>query len=272
MAKAKKSPSTRLATPSTSFVTIAGVRLEVRRLGRGKPLLMLSSEEMLEPDHAFVADLAGRFEIIIPSPPGFGRSERPDWITGVDDVSYLYLSLIEKLGLKAVTLVGFSLGGWIAAEMAVKDDARLARMMLVAPYGVKFGGVLDRDIADLWWLAPEKVAALKWYDPVNGHRDVAALSDDALTEIARNAESFARLCWEPFMHDPKLAHRLDRIAVPTTLVWGANDGILPPDYGRNYRKLIPGARLKIIQKAGHLPHLERPQAFLAHFQEFATRS
>jgi pimeloyl-ACP methyl ester carboxylesterase len=145
-------------------------------------------------------------------------------------------------------------------------------MLLVAPYGVKFGGVLDRDIADLWWLAPERVAELKWYDPANGRRDLGALSDDELTAIARNAESFAKLCWEPFMHDPKLPHRLDRIGVPTLLIWGANDGILPPAYGKGYRKLIPGARLKIVPKAGHLPHLERPAAFMTHFQEFVTGS
>jgi pimeloyl-ACP methyl ester carboxylesterase len=272
MPKARRSATAAPPKPVRSFVTVAGVRLELRRQGRGRPLLLLTSEEVLEPDQAFVAEMARRFEVFIPSPPGFGRSERPDWITGVDDVAYLYLSLIEKLGLKSMTLVGFSLGGWIAVEMAVKNDARIARMMLVAPYGVKFGGALDRDIADLWWLPPDRVAALKWYDPTNRQRDLSALSDDALTVIARNTESFARLCWEPFMHDPKLPHRLDRISVPTWLVWGANDGILPPDYGKGYRKLIPGARLKIIPKAGHLPHLERPAAFLTHFQEFVTGS
>ena len=272
MPKARKSATAAPHKPVTTFITVAGVRLEMRRLGRGRPLLLLAGEEMLEPDHGFVAELARRFDLFIPSPPGFGRSTRPDWITSIDDVAYLYLSLIEKLGLKSVTVVGFSLGGWIAVEMAVKSDARIARMMLVAPYGVKFGGVMDRDIADLWWLSPERVAALKWFDPANGARDIAALSDEALTMIARNTETFARLCWEPFLHDPKLPHRLGRIGVPTWLVWGANDGILPPDYGKGYRKLIPGARLKIIPKAGHLPHLERPAAFLAYFQDFVTGS
>src|SRR5262245_40797065 len=147
------------------FIEIAGMRIEVVRRGRGRPLLLLCSEEMLELDAPVLDELARDHALIIPSPPGFGRSERPDWITGVDDISYLFLALIDRLGLKNLAVVGCSLGGFIAAEMATKDDAAMSKLVLVGAYGIKPGGPSDADIADIWVLNPKKVAALKWFDP-----------------------------------------------------------------------------------------------------------
>lgn len=247
---------------SRKFISIGDAKIEVERRGRGKPLLLLPSEEALEPEAPFIDELARKFEVIIPSPPGFGRSNRPDWITNMDDIAYLYLDLIEKLDLKKLTVMGFSLGGWIAAELATKDDSRLAKLVLVDPYGIKVGGPYDREIADIWLLHPRKVMELKWHDPEKGKRDFPAMSEEKLSIIARNIETTARFCWEPYMHNPKLKHRLHRIEVPTLLVWGKNDGIVSPDYGKAYRKLIPGAKLAVIPRAGHYPHLEQPQAFM----------
>lgn len=251
-----------------ALVGIGDVQLEIERRGAGRPLLLLPGEDMLEPAAPFVDELARTHDVVIPSPPGFGRSNRPGWITSVDDISYLYLSLIERLDLHDVTILGCSLGGWIAAEMATKDLSRFGRLVLVAPYGVKLGGPAQRDIADLWSLSPQKVMALAWHDVARGKRDIAALSDDELAVIARNRESFARYSWEPFLHNPKLAHRLDRIRVPTLLMWGDKDGIVGPDYGRGYTGLIPGADLAIITDAGHYPHLERPDLFMRRLGAF----
>jgi pimeloyl-ACP methyl ester carboxylesterase len=94
------------------------------------------------------------------------------------------------------------------------------------------------------------------------------MPDDKLAVIARNTESFARFGWEPYMHNPKLKHRLHRIKVPTLLVWGENDGLVTPDYGRAYSELIPGTRLAIIPEAGHFPHIEQPHAFLKALNAF----
>ncbi|MGH7035520.1 MAG: alpha/beta fold hydrolase [Stellaceae bacterium] len=246
----------------TGFVTIGDAEIEIERRGRGKPLLLLSSEDMLEGDAPFVDALACAFEVIIPSPPGFGASSRPDWITAPDDIAYLYLSLLDRLALEEVAVIGCSLGGWIAAELATKNDTRLSRLVLVDSYGIKPGGPSERDIADIWQLSPQRVAALKWRDPGKAALDTAGKSDAALARKARNLESFARFCWEPYMHNPKLKHRLGRIGVPTLVVWGEADGIVAPAYGEAYRALIPGATLRVIPGAGHYPHLERPDAFL----------
>lgn len=258
-----------LSTPVTSeLIDVNDVKIEVQRRGKGAPLLLLPGEEALEIEAPFLEKLAQTREVIVFWPPGFGKSSRPDWITCMDDVAYVHLDVMAKLGLDKIPVVGFSLGGWIAAEMAVKNDSRFSRLVLVDPYGIKIGGPTDRDIQDIWTLHPQKVAQLKWHDQEKGKRDVSQRSDDELYIIARNIESCARLCWEPYMHNPKLARRLHRIAAPTLVVWGANDGIVTPEYGRAYAAKIPGAKFVAIGDAGHLPHVEQPDAFLRELNAF----
>ena len=244
------------------------LKLQIERRGKGPPLLLLPGEEALEHDAQFLDELAKTHEVIIPSPPGFGTSTRPDWVTGPDDIAYMMLQLVDDLGLKNIPVVGCSFGGWIAAEMATKDDSFISKLVLVDAYGVKTGKPTEREIADVWLLNPQEVFALKWHDAEKGKRDFTAMPEDALTIVARNNESFARFGWEPYLHNPKLKHRLHRIKVPTLLIWGENDGIVTPAYGEAYRKLIPGAKLSVIPQAGHLPHIEQPQAFLAELKKF----
>lgn len=257
-----------LSERTTSLLRVGGVELEVERRGRGAPLLVLHGEDALELDAPVLADLARSHELIIPSPPGFGMSERPDWIESPDDISYIYLDLVEALGLGRVPAVGFSLGGWIALEMAAKDDGFFAQLVLVDPYGVKIGGPTDRDIADIWTLHPKTVTALKWFDPDKGRRDFTGMSERELTVIARNNESFARFCWDPYMHNPKLKRLLHRVRVPTLFVWGENDGIVTPDYGRAYSRMVPDAEFATVGRAGHYPHLEQPDEFLTVVRRF----
>jgi len=249
-------------------ISVSGIDIEVRTYGTGAPLLLLAGEEQLEVDSPFVKELARDHKVIMPSPPGFGTSGRPDWITNPDDLAYVMLDLVEKLGLDNVPVVGCSLGGWIAAEMATKDDSRFSRLALIDPYGVKVGGPFDVDIQDIWILHPSKVAAMKWRDVEKGKRDYSTMSDDQLAVIARNTETFARFCWEPYMHNPKLKHRLHRIATPTLVIWGENDGVTAPSYGKAYAGLIPGARFETIAEAGHYPQIEQPEAVLKALRAF----
>jgi pimeloyl-ACP methyl ester carboxylesterase len=244
------------------------LKLQIERRGKGPPLFLLPSEEALEGDAPFLDELAKSYEVIIPSPPGFGLSTRPDWVTGPDDIAYMVLDVIEAFGLRDVPVVGFSFGGWIAAEIATKDDSFISKLVLVGPYGIKTGQPTDRDIADVWLLSADEIAALKWHDATKGKRDFKAMPDDALTIVARNNETFARFGWEPYLHNPKLTRRLHRIKVPTLLIWGENDGIATTRYGEAYRKLIPGAKMSVIPQAGHLPHIEQPQAFLGELKKF----
>jgi pimeloyl-ACP methyl ester carboxylesterase len=255
-----------------TLIHVSGMDIELERRGRGQPLLLLYGEEGLEPEAPFIDELAKDFEVFMPSPPGFGMSERPDWIRSLDDIAYIYLDLIEKLALKNVPVVGFSLGGWLACEIATKDDSFISKLVLVDAYGIKAGGPFDRDIADFWSLHPAEALKLKWHDPDKGKRDFPSMPEEKLTVVARNVESLARFCWEPFMHNPMLKRRLHRIKVPTRVIWGEHDGIVKPSYGKAYAEAIPGAVLQVIPNAGHYPQLEQPEAFLATLREFLRTS
>lgn len=250
-----------VTTTDRRRIELAGIDIELALHGEGRPLLLLSGEEQLENELPLIADLARHHQVIVPSAPGFGRSERPDWISSPDDIAYIYLDLLDRLGLSDVTAIGFSLGGWIAAEMATKNSAAFSKLVLVSAYGVKIGGPYDVDIQDIWTSHPDKVAAWRWHDATKGQRDFLSMDDDALTVVARNVESFARFCWDPYMHNPKLKRRLHRIKAPTLVVWGENDGIADAAYGKAYAELIPGAAFKTIAAAGHYPHIEQPEAF-----------
>lgn len=244
------------------MVKIQDVELEVERRGSGAPLVLLNDEEGLTRDSALIDELAKSCEVIIPEAPGFGASSRPDWIETMDDIAYVMHDFLDRAGIEDATLLGFSLGGWIAAEMATKSTARIGRLVLVDPYGIKVGGPWDRDIQDIWFLTKEEVQALKYADPANGEIDYTVMPDEKLEVVARNRESFARFCWQPYMHNPKLKRRLHRIDVPTLVIWGAADGVITTDYGRAYAGEIPGARFEAIEGGGHFPHLEQPAAFM----------
>jgi pimeloyl-ACP methyl ester carboxylesterase len=248
-------------TTSPAFMTVQGVRLEVVERGQGRPILWLHGEEGLDPEAPFLELMAGQGRVIAPSHPGFGHSPDVETIDTVDDLAYLYLDLLAERDLRDAVVVGASLGGWIAAELAVKCTARLARLVLVAPLGIKVGDRETRDIPDIFALDPDEVLRLQYADPARAAVDYTRLSEDQVTVIARNREATALYAWEPYFHGPKLRGRLRRVDVPTLLLWGEDDRFVTAStYGAAYQAALPGARLATVAGAGHFPHLERPQA------------
>lgn len=257
------------ASQRKEFVTVSGMKVEVERRGKGNPLVLIHGEEALEKQAPFADELAKSFELIIPSPPGYGQSERPLWLTRPDDLAFVLLDVLAALKIAPAATLGFSVGGWIAAEMATIQTDFTKKLALVAPVGIKLGGPTDRDIADVWLLNPAKVNTLKWHDAEKGKRNFVDMPEEQLTEIARNSETTARFCWEPYMHNPKLKHRLHRVKAQTLMIWGAEDGIVKAEtYGKGYAALIQGATLSVIPKAGHFPHIEQPGAFLKVLGDF----
>lgn len=253
---------------ATAKQLLAGsVPLTYLESGAGPPILVLHGAGGLPEGAPFLERLAEHGRVIVPTHPGFGRSELPDWIDSVDDLAYLYLDLLESLDLRDVTVIGCSMGGWLAAEIAVKSTARIARLVLVDPIGIKVSDRLTRDIIDIFATDPVELERIAVHDPRNA-LDLAALSDEALELMARNREAAALYLWEPYAHDPKLPRRLHRIDVPTLLLWGESDRIVTPAYGRAYAELIPRARFELIPAAGHAPHIEQPDAFIEHVVKF----
>jgi pimeloyl-ACP methyl ester carboxylesterase len=257
------------AAAHESTRTVAGVELEVFSGGRGEPLLVLHDYEFLNGWWPFMDALAERFGVLAPSHPGFGHSPDASSVDSVDDLAYLYLDLLAEGNLRDAVVIGSSLGGWIAAEMAVRSTERLRGLVLVAPLGIKIGDRETRDIPDIFALPPDEVVRLYYRDPARMALDYTRLSDDELTAIARNREATALYAWEPYFHNPKLPGRLHRVDVPTLLLWGADDQFVSAGYyGAAYQRAIPGARLETIAEAGHFPHLEQPVAVVEHIQKF----
>jgi pimeloyl-ACP methyl ester carboxylesterase len=253
------------------IVTLHGMDLQVFRRGAGPPLLLLHGGSGPQHHLPFFRKLTEHFEVIAPIHPGFAGSAIPEHFDGMDDLIYLYLDLMDALDLREVTLIGMSMGGWAAAEIAVRNTSRMSKLILVDAVGVKTGGRDSREIADVFGLPQDDITRLLFHDPVNAP-DPATLTDAQLTEMAANRIALAMYTWEPYMHNPKLRYRLHRIQVPTLLIWGESDGLVPVSYAEAYRALIPGAELVVIPQAGHAPQVEQPDLFCDHVHAFATHT
>jgi pimeloyl-ACP methyl ester carboxylesterase len=247
---------------------VRGIELEVLRKGAGHPILLLHGPHTIDPDARFVELLSPHAEIIAPSHPGFVHSPRPADFDTVYDLVHLYRDLIEALPHEKFTLVGCSFGGWLAAEIAAVCCHRLHRLILVDAFGIKLGDRESRDILDLFNTSPAEVLRRSWHDPVKWAPDFNAMSDDELVVHARNWDALCLYGWQPFMYNPHLPRWLNRIAVPTLVLWGASDGVVSPDYGRAYCARISGARFELIPEAGHYPEIEQPEVFATHVAAF----
>jgi len=250
------------------MISIAGTDLELTERGQGAPILYLHGGAGVALDLPFIERLAKVRRVIAPSHPGFGRSSLPDWIDSVDDIAHIYLELMDRMGLARTDLVGFSVGGWIAAEIATKVPERLVRLALIGPVGVKTGSPSRLDIPDVFAMTQTKLNILRFHDPRKNPVDLGAMSDEEINIVARNAETLALLTWEPYMHNPKLKHRLHRIGVPTLFLRGASDGIVSAEYLERYAALVPKARIETVAEAGHLPHVEQLEATAGKVLDF----
>jgi pimeloyl-ACP methyl ester carboxylesterase len=249
-------------------MVVRGVELEVVRRGAGRPVVLLHGMQTFDPGARFIALLAERAEAIAPSHPGFGGSPRPEGFETVFDLVRLYLDVLEALAPGNVTLVGFGFGGWLAAEIAVACCHRIDRLVLVDALGIKIGDRETADILDVFNTTPAEVQRRSWHDPDRWAPDYDAMTDAELVVRARNWDALSLYGWHPYMYNPRLAYWLRRIEVPTLVLWGADDGIVTPAYGRAYAGLIPGARFTLIEQAGHHPEIEQPEVFARRVLEF----
>jgi pimeloyl-ACP methyl ester carboxylesterase len=251
-------------------MTVHGVDLEVVRRGAGQPVVLLHGFQQIDPDAGFLHLLSQRAQIIAPSHPGFGRSVRPKDFETIYDVVNLYAAFLDALPFDRVTLIGFSFGGWLAAELAVRSCHRIERLALVDTVGIKISDRETADITDVFNTHPDEVTRRTWHDPANAP-DFNAMTDEALIMRHRNWESLSLYAWHPYMHNPRLAFWLPRINVPTQVLWGASDGIVRPSYGEAFADLIPGAGFAVIDRAGHQPEIEQPEVFVEHVTAFLNR-
>jgi pimeloyl-ACP methyl ester carboxylesterase len=255
-----------MSDPVESFETIAGCKVHVLRGGKGAPLLFLHGARGAGVWLPFFKALSEHFEVIVPEHPGFGRSDTPEWLDNVGDLANFYLSFMQKLGLRDVNLVGTSLGGWIAADLAVRNSGPLHTLSLVAAAGIHVPGVPKGDFF-LW--APEQIVRNLFFDQTLAEHMLKQTPDaDERKRQAQNALTMAKLSWQPRLYDPNLRKWLHRIDRPTLIVWGDSDKLIPPVNGSAFRDLIPGARLEVIKNCGHLPHVEKTSELVNHVVKF----
>lgn len=244
------------------MVRIGGLDVEVRRWGRGRPLLFLHGEFGLI---GGCQRLAEGFEVIAPSLPGFGGSTRPDWIMSVRDYAAWTTWFAREIGLREpVDLVATSMGGWIASEIATIAPQFIRRLVLLGPMGVKpergeiFDYFLESGVTGIRraFLAPDD-------SPVFRASFGKELTPEESDRIEQHREMTCRVAWKPYMHSLTLPALLGGVVTPTLIVWGRDDAIIPVSTADQWRRAIPQSRLSVVERCGHMPEVERPDELAA---------
>jgi pimeloyl-ACP methyl ester carboxylesterase len=244
----------------TERLTVHGIDLEVFRGGVGAPIVLLHGMRSFSETSRFAALLAEHGSVVAPSCPGFGGTQRPKDFDTIFDLVHLVRALLDAVPGEAVTLVGLSFGGWLAAEVAAAGHPRLGRLVLVDPVGIKISGRETADILDVFNRHPNEVRAAEYHDPDRYAPDFDAMEDEEIVRYARDRDALCLYGWNPYLYNPQLPRWLSRISVPTRVVWGESDGIVTPAYGRAFAGMIPGARFSVLPNAGHHPDIEQPEA------------
>jgi pimeloyl-ACP methyl ester carboxylesterase len=249
------------------MVTVSGAQIRLLRGGRAEapPLVFLHGAGGHTGWMAFLDELSRDFAVYAPEHPGFGRSDDPPWLDEVADLAYFYLDFLEALALDRVHLVGTSLGGWIAAELAVRNQTRLASLTLVGAVGILAEG---EPIDDIFRMPVEENLRRFYADPERAARRLTDMATVDMNLVAKNRQTVTRLAYRPRFYNPHLAKWLHRITVPTLLLYGDKDGLVPPRFGEAYHAAIPGSRLVMLENAGHAPFDEQRAAFLDALREF----
>ena len=251
---------------------VAGVDLHLRKGGSGDPLLILNDEIGHLGALRYQEALAQNYTVYVPAHPGFGQTARLDWVMNMRDLAGWYLMALDELGLRSVNAIGFSLGGWLAAEMATMDPRQFKKLALVGPMGVQ---PPDGYIYDVFLEVARACITAAFFDS-EGTPEFQELCpvepepEQALAwEVAR--EEACRLGWRPYMYYPGLPQLLARLKdLPTMIVWGREDGIVPFSAATVYHDSIPGSRLEILDNCGHMPQVEKSVEFLALVGDFLS--
>lgn len=257
-------------TWTETFVEAGGITVQLIKGGSGEPLLILHDELGHPGWLRFHEALAQHYTLYIPSHPGFGKSERLEWITNMRDLAGWYLDALDELAVGPVPVVGFSLGGWLAAEMATMCPEQFRKLVLVGATGIKppSGQIYDmflevtKEFMSASYLAPTTISEFSVICP-----EKPSPEHVESWEMAR--EEACRLGWRPFMHYPSLPHLLRRLRkLPTLIVWGRQDAIVPVSAAEVYHASIPGPQLAILDDCGHHPEVEKPEEFVQRVQAF----
>jgi pimeloyl-ACP methyl ester carboxylesterase len=248
-------------------VEVAGLTVRYWEGGTGEPVLGVHHDIGNSGWTPFYEALAGRFRVIVPELPGYGKSDRPAWARHPRDLAILLHLMLDKLEIDSTVLVGLGFGGWIAAEMAVMNQRRLRRLVLAGAMGIKpsEGEILDQMMIDLHTYVEAGCASEEAYHRLFGEE---VSSDQRMVwDYAR--EMTARLAWKPYMFSHQLPHLLGGVRTPALVVWGKGNRVVPLVCGEAFARALPNATLRVVDDAGLWLDLEQPQALAELIETFA---
>ncbi len=249
-------------TTSNVELTIPGlgdVTVTVDDQGEGTPYLLLHGGAGPQSVAGFGAlrRATGPARVITPAHPGFGGTPRPDWLATVPGLASVYRALLDRLDLRGVTVLGNSIGGWIAAELALTGTDRIGSLVIVDGVGIDVPG---HPVADAMALSLDQLAELSYYEPAKFRIDLDSLTPEQRAGFAANRAALA--VYAGSMMDQALLPRLAAITAPTLVIWGAADRIADAGYGKAFAAGIPGARFVLLPATGHMPQIETPELLL----------
>jgi pimeloyl-ACP methyl ester carboxylesterase len=247
-----------------SVIEAAGTKLACREAGTGATVVFLHSVAGASWDPLLDALSAG-YRVLAPEHPGFGRAVIPDWMMSVGDVAFCYLDVLQALDLRDVHLVGHGLGGWIAAEIAIRSSERLASLALLAPAGVESP---EAPFDDIFAWTAEEFARRHFHDRKLAQDWQQAQARLDIDVVLQNRTALARLAWNPRMHSPQLPYWLHRIDVPTLLVWGEDDQVVPFACHAPFKRAVRQADLIALPQSGHALPIERAREIAPRLARF----
>ncbi len=251
------------------IIDVHGSKIQLLSDGSGEPLLYLHSAGGEVAWLPFFEMLSRDFKVYLPAHPGFSKSGGLDKIDTVHDLVLHYTDLMDALELKNALVAGLSLGGWIAAELAVHHPERIRKLVLMGAVGLYWKGAPP--MPDIFAASGPQTRDIVFFDP-KSELAMAVIPDNPTAEQLEAAlkarEATARVGWNPYLYDPRLLERLYRITMPTLLIWGDSDRLVSLEYGKAYQKGIKGSRLMTIEKCGHAPPMERPEPTAKAVRDF----
>ena len=242
--------------PTESLVEIAGGNVQVLQAGSGRPLVVLHHDVGNPGWLPFYDTLAERFAVYVPSHPGFGKSDRPEWMRSVRDMAILYQWLFQQLGLPSIAIIGLGFGGWVAAEMATMCHHAFSHLVLVNSMGIqpREGEILDQFLINTIDYLRSGFENQDTYVA----QYTAEPTLDQLEQWEINREMTSRIAYKPYMYNQTLPLLIRGVRTPSLIVWGMQNRIVPRVCGEQYREAIAGARLATIAGAGHFLEVEKP--------------
>ena len=261
---------TTTATWTEERVAVAGAEMQILKGGSGDPLLVLHDESGQPGWLQLHEELAKNYTVYAPSHPGFGVTDRIDWIMNMRDSATWYLWALEDLGLSNLNVLGFSLGGWLAAEMATQNPQMFRKMALAAPAGIL---PPTGEILDMFLIVAKEFITAGFHNPSVAAEFQTVCPDEPTPEQVESwemaREEACRLSWRPYMHDRSLPHRLGRLKnLPSLIVWGRNDEVVPTSAGEVYNNAIAGSRMVTLENCGHRSDVEKTDELAGLLREF----